>query len=563
MNGLATLLALLIVSSHSVFASVRLADYHQSMIRELDFIRNAFETKYAPALWKKEFAGWDLLTEIDRAKHEVLYHEGCPIKHYQRSLLRFLRSTQDYHVGAFIYSTEAARLPFELGGSQGRYFITQVDEDYISEKGLSLKVGDELILFNSQPINEAVKKFKEQELGHQESLTDQALAEMFLTQRTASQGHIVPKGEISLTVKSCLTGLCSSMNFEWDHVPEMITNPLVSALSPGVIDHSSLLRKKMIAPFFEQQLKKDSLLRPHPHAIGTKASFLPPLGRKLWESTEEDPFHAYLFTHPTNKRVIGYVRLPHYVGDYEDVIAFAELIARFERKTDALVIDQVNNPGGFVFYLYALASLLTDVPLGVPYHRVTLTQESAAQALAAIDDFEEIESDEEAHSLLGPSIQGYPVDYAFVQSVLEYFRFLVKEWNSGETLTSPYPLFGIREIQPHPSVTYTKPILVLINELDFSGGDFFPAILQDNKRAVLFGSRTAGAGGYVEAFSYPNPFGIGFIHYTGSIAERKDSRPIENLGVDPDIPYELTERDYQENYKDYRQAVLRAILSIL
>ena len=132
---------------------------------------------------------------------------------------------------------------------------------------------------------------------------------------------------------------------------------------------------------------------------------------------------------------------------------------------------------------------------------------------------------------------------------LDFCNFIVDEWNAGHQLTDPYFLYNINHINPHPSARYTKPILVLINSLDISCGDFFPAILQDNKRAPLFGTRTAGAGGYVRPASYPNRFGVDLFRYTGSIAERVDKNPIENLGVTPDIFYSLSEEDLQGNYE--------------
>jgi hypothetical protein len=52
-------------------------------------------------------------------------------------------------------------------------------------------------------------------------------------------------------------------------------------------------------------------------------------------------------------------------------------------------------------------------------------------------------------------------------------------------------LNGVAEILPAKN-PYTKKIVVLINELDFSAAEFLAAILQDNKRATLFGESTGG-----------------------------------------------------------------------
>lgn len=151
----------------------------------------------------------------------------------------------------------------------------------------------------------------------------------------------------------------------------------------------------------------------------------------------------------------------------------------------------------------------------------------------------------------------------FVEFTREWIRNVLKEWRSGQTLTKDYYLYGVDMIHPYPSTTYSKPILVLVNELCFSGGDFFPAILQDNNRVTVMGTRTAGAGGYVQPTQYPNRLGIQLFSVTGSIAHRLQKQPIENLGVTPDIPYALTAKDFTSGFSDYKAAILGAIDSII
>ena len=139
--------------------------------------------------------------------------------------------------------------------------------------------------------------------------------------------------------------------------------------------------------------------------------------------------------------------------------------------------------------------------------------------------------------------------------MIDFSRFVINQWNSGKRLTDLTDLQGVGHIDPSAVVQYKKPIMVLVNELDFSGGDFFPAILQDNKRAVIFGTRTSGAGGVVKSISYPNQLGISGFSLTGSIAFRANGNPIENLGVTPDVKYARTAADIQNGFKGYAAAV--------
>jgi C-terminal processing protease CtpA/Prc len=124
-------------------------------------------------------------------------------------------------------------------------------------------------------------------------------------------------------------------------------------------------------------------------------------------------------------------------------------------------------------------------------------------------------------------------------------------------------VFGLGTIAP-AAAHYSKPVMILTNPLDFSGGDFFPAIMQDNKRAVIFGERTAGAGGVVKTYARENNLlGVEAIHLTATIAERPDGQPIENLGVTPDIPYAVTPADVQGGYAAYIKAADAAVSGLI
>jgi C-terminal processing protease CtpA/Prc len=87
--------------------------------------------------------------------------------------------------------------------------------------------------------------------------------------------------------------------------------------------------------------------------------------------------------------------------------------------------------------------------------------------------------------------------------------------------------------------------------------------MQDNKRATILGVRTSGAGGAVKAYQLPNQFGVANLSATWTIARRANGQPIENLGVTPDIPYELTQKDFKTGFAQYRHEILKAVRGLL
>ncbi len=549
----------------------------EKMIADLDVIKNTFEAKYAPFEWKYTYAGWNLEAQMDLAKAKVLENGPISIYEYHHIVREFFNSTRDYHVGVQFYSTELAVLPFRMHSAQGKYYIAWTYTPYLSELEIPLEKGDEVILFNGLPIDAALQEFKLAELGNPESATDQALAEALFTLRTGSSGMRVPQGPVMITVRHASNHMMATYQLDWVYNAEEISDPFANQSKKDfgtLLCQHSFFYKNMTAPFFKSYknglTKRERLFHSMQDSdeeddlfVGSEKSFLPPLGRILWTPEDENAFDAYLYSTPAGKK-IGFIRIPHYMGSDKAAEDFATILRYFQANSDALVIDQLNNPGGSLFYMYALASMLTDKPLLLPKNQMTITQEDIAFAVDYIELFESVQNNEDAVDLFGASsIQGYPVDYSLVQDFIRYFQFMLQEWNAGRLLTRPGFIEGIETLKPHPDVNYTKPILLLVNALDFSCGDFLPAILQDNKRVTIMGRQTAGAGGYVLGHSYPNSLGIAGFSFTGSIAQRIDLNPIENLGVTPDRKVEMTPNDLEHGYRDYVREIHKAVTDIM
>ncbi|MCX5794260.1 MAG: protease-like activity factor CPAF [Elusimicrobia bacterium] len=535
-----------------------------AMLQNLDVIQNSFSSQYGPGQWKQEH-GWDLDAAIAQAKKQVADAPSLTMDQYHDILRGFFNSVKDYHVSVQFDATEASSLPFMVSGAGGRYYIQWIDRKKLPESVFPFHEGDELVSFGGRKTADVIAGLQSK-LGGNTSLTDRALASMSLTSRRAASGGGVTKGPVSITVKPQGSDQPVTTQLAWNYVPEFISDPkTMSAMGWGGSQSARVpmtWTTNALSPVAESYAGPNAA---NPLALGGRDGFLPALGEKTWESGADAVFKAYVYKTPAG-RSVGYVRIPSYeVDDAKAAVAeFAELAARFQAGTDALVIDETNNPGGAVLYLYALVSMLTDRPLAPPRHKVAITQDDVAQAIQYIKLSQLVKSDADAQKVLGGTdAQGYPVDLEFFQNTVEYSAFVMDQWNQGKTLTDPVSIEGVKQIRPSAAARYTKPLLVLINELDFSGGDFFPAIMQDNKRATLFGTRTAGAGGFVREVKFPNTVGVAGFSMTGSIAVRANNQPIENLGVTADIQYQPSSADLQGGFQEYAKAVNKAVAGLL
>lgn len=594
------------------------------MIQELEIIKHHFEVSYAPIEWKKEHANWDLDTVFELAKQQILNAPTITTKQFHKIVRDFVQSTQDYHVSVAFCSTEQAALPFTARGINGRYYIDWFDALLLPQSFFGISVGDELIEFDGKPIAEVMDALMTASGKQLNPRTEQSFAEIALTMRSGMRGDIVPKGTIIIKTRSSLTGKENTCQVRWSYTPEHVRNPMDFM---EFIDFSSILSSDN-SP--KEQLKVPSLLMINPmhqqeaftlgghqRGLGSKKSFLPKLGKIVWEIQPEESiadlllggegdtmdsdlemaemghmsmsrkknfsknsgpkssfWNAYIYKNGKGS-LIGYVRIPHYNIDEEDVDKFGELMDWMEDRTDALVIDQLNNPGGQSNCLYRMASCLTSFPLATPKHQMKISQMDALQAhhmLELLDRIEKaflelsrtIEEQGGLEEMDGEEFLFFKMfNFQELLHIKTYFEHILSEWNAGRSLTHPIHLISSDMVNPMPHGKYTKPVIMLINELDFSCADFMPAILQDNKRAVLFGMRTAGAGGCVKMYSIPSQHGIIGGSLTNSIAERLNKDKIENLGVKPDIDYEITAEDITGGYRGYVEAVNRAINAMI
>ncbi len=525
---------------------------------DVNTIKNSFKVAYAMSDLKKDSYNWEINDQIASINNELENIQS--VKQAQKLLKRLFQSTKDYHCSIVFASTETACLPIKVKGVDSRYFITWIDRKKLSTWSFPYKEGDEITHFNNKPMDVVIKELIESDTPNANYATDKLLAENFLTNRIGLLGMEVPQGAVTITVKPKNSSKSAKVNLQWDYHPELIKDvvrgyyPPKATLKPeSRWDRLKIMQKELKVPYASYIAGEDK------EAFGSKNGFLPKLGKVVYEFSDSF-FSAYIFEAP-NKARIGYIRIPTFMADEGEVEEFQDIISIMERDTKALVIDQMNNLGGNTFFLYSLLSHLATNPIYMNKHRMAVSQEEVLEAVMTLDELEMIKNDEEAQLVFGEYFHGMKVDYSFVQAFKSYFKSFIDAWEKGDIMTEPKGLFGIDYINPHPN-HYSKPILCLINPMDLSCADFFPAILQDNKRATLLGQRTAGAGGAVYSDKFKNRSGILLYSYTVTKAERLNGEPIENRGASPDIEVPFTVEDMQNNYSHFVGEIHKALINL-
>jgi hypothetical protein len=335
-------------------------------------------------------------------------------------------------------------------------------------------------------------------------------------------------------------------------VPDALAQVAKDDFPDRVMRTGAGLNKRLSGRWSAQSTQQDTDTDPrNPYALGGKISFVPALGHVIWQLpgqwADRVMFSARIYQVDSNFR-IGYIRFPRFEYDPDAVSKFSELISFMEKETQALVIDVVNNPGGSMFQMYAFLSYLTDKPLSVPKHEFRFQQDDVDAATEVVEraDAGQLTSDDTPESVA-------------------YSRFVLSEVKEGRGLgtenTVPGFLGGVAEITPAPN-HYTKKVVVVVNEASKSAAEFLAAIFQDNNhQAVIFGRQTGGAGGLVRYIELQSgrQFGIPGINLTWTLAWRTNGKPIENLGVTPDVIYEITVDDIRSGYTGYRKALLATI----
>lgn len=507
----------------------KLADFHQ--------LTALIDAQYGPKIYKKENLGIDLAALATQYEEKVKKTQTNAEFYYL--MVQFVAEFKDGHFGITVPSDRVASLGLTTDYINGKVLIDEVDLKAIPD--FKFQRGDEIVLFNKLPVeNEMATIRPYMSNGNDETIT--RLAAISLTLRKGTKLPL-PKGTAELAIRRGTSDIIETVELPWKQTGTAIDedgSPFSKKMNTNLnlfsTDYSQISIKDIMGDIEHPQLKSFRCSGETRIAIPKDATVL-----------TTTPFVSYY--HPTEKGNIGYLRIPHYSWDSTPGLSNAKVyaqylyvIAQLEKNTVGLVIDQDHNCGGSVELVEGMAALF--IPKSYPGLEF--------QFLASKTEYLQFKK----------WMTTETIDNTFDQESLKYaLNLILDSWKKGEYLTPKTTFHAVYPVMP-AHYQYTKPIVLLADEMSGSGGDAFPGLMQGYGRVKVIGNRTMGLGGHVEEVPGLYNSGLG-LRMTKSLFFKPDGVAIENNGVQPDIAYIPNRDDFMYEFKGYQKFYLNELFKLI
>ena len=526
----------------------------EQKVQDFQNLASLYAKRYAPYEWKKQLFGFDLL---ELAPWLDLVARSADDLEFFELALKYVASLDDMHSSYATPSSFVASLGFAVDIYDNRVLIESIDRVRLPVLQYPFEVGDALISVDGKSTDKWIAQFSQFLKRANPRATRRTMAD-FLTFRPQSRiPRVIDLPDQAVVVIERAGGLHESYTIPWvkTGVPLRWIGPVQSPQtsprmteSMGAVDVPSYLEPLLELTNFRlpdndpllsgQAVSPGGALVPRRYVLGLgqrtpvffaglPAGFVQRLGRTATD------FH-FSGTYEADGMRIGYLRLPNFAPP-NLANAISELrteVAFFEQNTDGLVVDVMRNTGGGCYMLDAASYLIPH-----PFFffgeeiRVTLGRINGIQA-----------------ALEAALRAGAP--QSIIDIYTEILRQLEEAYRGNRARTEPVPACSLQTHNNEPAkdgqgnlAAYTKPLIVLVDEFTISAGDIFAAMLQDNQRGPLVGTRTNGAGGSVSGW----PAGIYSEATTGNtnslvariapveVTGYPATHYIENVGAHSDV----------------------------
>jgi C-terminal processing protease CtpA/Prc len=258
------------------------------------------------------------------------------------------------------------------------------------------------------------------------------------------------------------------------------------------------------------------------------SNFIQRLGKRVFDTYFSGTYSA------SDGTRIGYLRIPDFASAY--LPDLDREIKYFQANTDVLVVDVMRNPGGSPYDVEDAISRLTPRPYQGAVAEFHVTWIDVVLQNEGVSDATYYGADDET--------------IAFLQLYQAEFQ---DAFMNKRGRTKPLPVTGSTLARTPVSFAYTKPVLVLADELSASAAEMFASLMQDNHIAPIFGYRTMGAGGVLlDGYLAAGIYSEGSTTVTRGLMIRQQpvvtpdyptTSYVENVGVRPDIAEDFMTAD--------------------
>jgi hypothetical protein len=536
-----------------------------------------YAKRYGPYEWKRDALGIDLfsiapwLAQVQATKNDLDFYEV---------MQQYVASLNDAHDVYQLPSNFLANLNFTVDIYDGKLLVDSINRLRLPAAEFGFVNGYELVSIDGQDSQKQLDGLLRYQIAANPRSTRRLAAQLLTIRPQALMPHAADVPEISVVLFRRPDGGMESYRIPWAKSGLLLTNvgryttPGLSGMtrvsgipaSPtGDSPDVDPVRDEPPAAYLKVLNRLQNCRLPD-KAVNGFGGQVPVFANSLPSNfvlrqgrSSQDPFFSGTFSR--GGYIIGFIRIPSYapLNTTTALTAFQNEIAYFQANTQGLVIDEMRNPGGSVSYLNTIVSYL------MPAKWRSLAFEVRATSGWVVDI---------SSALVSAAAQGAP------QSILDQLQMIKDEIVAANSAmrgrTKPIPLDDVT-IDRDPAkdskgnvTAYTKPLIVLVDEMSASGGDAFAATIQDNLRGPLLGWRTMGAGGNVTAWE-GGSYSMGVATVTESLMNRKNDIKtaeyppapyVENIGVRPDIVVDyMTVDNLNQRGKPFVDAFVAAIVA--
>ncbi len=572
-------LKIAIVSAVLAGSSLFGALTEEQRVQDFQSLAGLYAKSYAPANWKIlalgvnpfEIAPW--IKRVRAAKSDL---------EHAQILIEYGASLQDTHTAVTMQSNFVADLGFYCDLYDGKVMIDIVDRSLLPLRDYPFVVGDEFVSIDGKPSLDVARELQKLTgWGNPRAALRWAIQNITLRQQSEHPFAVDLPSESTVVIRR-QSGELETYKLKWDKsgypIRSLGTAANTAALSQGLqlntfeedsaVDPTDRPAWRQLFYTSRQSKIAAQRVRPARRPIeledGTKAPYeairgfgsrtpiwaLPAGFQTRLGRNSTDVFFSG--TYIADGQRIGYLRIRDFqFSTNAQLNQLAGEIVYFNNNTDGLVLDVMRNPGGFVCSSVNALSMM--VPNGF-----TQIGFSVRPSLSWIVSYDAALLESEFFE-----------DPQYVIDTLKFQRdLLLSAFNDGRGLTGSIPFCGLDLPLRSQSFAYQKPVITLIDDFSTSGGDHFPAMMQDNKRGKLVGMRSNGAGGSVIS-TVAGPWAEANTGLTESLMIRLEDRAypgfpkspfVENVGVRPDI-----ELDYMtiENLRNGGRPFVDAFTKII